>query len=129
MGPPTRGGYGMTAPRFHLVKAASPWFPQHLLWKEVPAVIRFAPELRLHPDDKYLPTSVPWFLDRVRMRRHRKYFPDENWLDVGEVNVQSLVAQVAKSWIPGGDTEYSGEGSKRTHFFVEIGTHEKETRR
>lgn len=75
--------------------------------------IRYAPEVRLHPNDDNHPSSVSWYLDRVRMRRHRTNWPDAQLLNRGEVNVHSLISQSS-----GG--EHSGQGRKRTQFFLEI---------
>jgi hypothetical protein len=86
------------------------------------AIYYFAPQLRLHPDDRYRPTSVSWFLPRVRMRRHRPHDTDVQILKVGEVNMASLISQSS-----GG--QRSGRGSGRTNFFLEIRSQESATRR
>lgn len=72
----------------------------------------YAPEVRLHPDDKYRPSSVKWFLDRVHMRRHRDVVADVRILDTGRVNIQNLVEQS-----DGG--QHSG-GNRKTNFFIQI---------
>jgi hypothetical protein len=77
------------------------------------AVLRYAPQLRLHPEDDNLPSSVPWYLARVRMRRNRSRWGDARILNVGQVDVQSLISQSS-----GG--EHSGRGHRRTQFFLEI---------
>lgn len=86
------------------------------------AVLRYAPELRLHPDEKYFPTSVPWYLQNTRMRRHRAWWPDVRILDPFEVTVETLISQSS-----GG--QHSGAGSSRTNFFLEIAVNVAETRR
>jgi hypothetical protein len=86
------------------------------------AIHHFAPEVRLHPDDRYRPSSVPWYLQNVRMRRHRRWWRDVAILNVFEVNVQTLIAQQS-----GG--QHSGAGSTRTNFFLEIAINTDETRR
>lgn len=86
------------------------------------AIYRFAPEVRLHPDDIYRPTSVPWYLQNVRMRRHRPFWPDVQVLDPFEVTVQSLISQSS-----GG--QHSGRGDERTKFFLEIAINISDTRR
>ena len=53
-------------------------------------VERWAPEVRLHPDDAYRPASVDWYLPRVRLE-----YDGDTLLDVGEVNPQSMTSQ---SW-------------------------------
>jgi hypothetical protein len=86
------------------------------------AIYRFAPEVRLHPDDIYRPSSVPWYLQHLRMRRHRPGAPDVHILHPGEVTVRSLVSQSS-----GG--QESGRGRQRTDFLVEIVSIVPETRR
>lgn len=55
------------------------------------ALSRFAPELRLHPDDPHRPVSVPWYLGRTRLRRWRGLFrPDDDILPVGRVTPERL---------------------------------------
>ena len=78
------------------------------------AVYRFAPQLWLHRDEDSNPSSVGWYLQRVRMRRHRAFSPDVQVLDRGQVTVGSLVSQTS-----GG--QHSGSGRNRTQFFLEIG--------
>lgn len=57
------------------------------------AVTRFAPEVRLHPDDPHRPASVRWYLQRTRLRRWRGLFrPDDDILPVGGVTPDSLAA-------------------------------------
>lgn len=106
---------------------------------EEDAARRFAPVVRLHPNEVYAPANVHWYLSRVRMRHHRSVLRwcsllfficppvrlDAQLLDLGQVNAASLLAQRS-----GGQT--SGVGSKRTDFFLEIDGSEQsqnETRR
>jgi hypothetical protein len=77
------------------------------------AVVRFAPKLRLHPNDANMPCSVRWYLQHVRMRRHRQWWPDNQILALGDVTIRTLVSQSS-----GG--EESGMGTRRTAFFLEI---------
>jgi hypothetical protein len=86
------------------------------------AIYAFAPELRLHPDDKYRPTSVAWYLDRVQMRRHRPHDFDVQILDAGTVNIDSLISQSDAG-------QHSGRGNSRTNFFLEIVVQTEATRR
>jgi hypothetical protein len=86
------------------------------------AIHSFAPELRLHENDRYRPTSVEWFLPKVRMRRHRPHDSDVQILDAGDVTLMSLVSQSSAG-------QHSGRGSQRTNFFLEIRKQVNETRR
>ena len=83
------------------------------------AVLRFAPEIRLHSEESNEPSSVSWFLERVRMRRDI-FGPDEHILDRGDVTIETLISQS-----DGG--EHSGDGSRQTQFFLEIHGDDKET--
>lgn len=80
-------------------------------------IVQYAPEVRLHPDDLFQPSSVPWYLNHVRMRRHRTsigpLWRDIQILDKGQVYIGSLVNQLS-----GGQS--SGSGNKATNFFLEI---------
>ncbi len=51
---------------------------------------RFAPEVHLHPDDSHRPASVDWFLDRTRLRLHRRLRRDLRALERGEVTRETL---------------------------------------
>jgi hypothetical protein len=52
---------------------------------------RFAPEVRLHPDDPHRPSSVSWYLDRTRLRRRRGLFQrDVDVIADGRLNPESL---------------------------------------
>ena len=92
------------------------------------AMRRFAPEVRLHPEDPHHPTSVPWYLERVRMRLHRPSLgpinPDIDFLRKGQVNVGTLIAQRHQE-------EESGGGIATSNFFLQISTDsdEQTTRR
>ena len=86
------------------------------------AIYRFAPAVRLHPDDIYRPTSVPLYLSNVQMRRHRPWWFDVHILGPGWVDAQSLISQSS-----GG--QHSGQGTERTNFFLEIRQWVDETRR
>lgn len=94
------------------------WVSQQLppsvpeLGRVTEAIQRFAPEVHLYPDEVYRPSSVPWYLARVRMRRHRLFLPDQAILGVGQVNVTTLVSQQRGN-------EHSGQGGE-TRFFLQI---------
>ena len=56
-------------------------------------LLRFAPRLRLHPDDRNRPSSVDWYLSRVTLRFQHDNCPDHEVLGLGKVTQASLVAQ------------------------------------
>jgi len=57
----------------------------------VAALPKFAPKVRLHPDDPNRPSSVEWYLERTRLRRWRGLFRrDEVLLPVGRVTPEKL---------------------------------------
>ena len=57
----------------------------------VAALPRFAPEVRLHPDDPNRPSSIEWYLERTRLRRWRGLLRrDEVLLPVGCVTLEAL---------------------------------------
>lgn len=74
---------------------------------------RFAPEIRLHPDEAYFPASVDWLLPRVALkytRRGKKHL----LVPAGQLTLQALVTTV-----------FNGEPSGATHdrvsrFFLAI---------
>jgi hypothetical protein len=75
-------------------------------------VARFAPVVRLHPDEQYMPASVAWYLPRVRMRFDVSLGLDKQLLDKGSVNPGSLIAQANKG-------QMSGLSAAPTDFFLE----------
>lgn len=60
-------------------------------------IARFAPQVRLHPDDPFRPASVPWFLPRVQMKMDLRGglfgTSDELLLRPGQVTPQNIAAQ------------------------------------
>jgi hypothetical protein len=57
----------------------------------VSALPKFAPEVRLHPDDPNRPSSVEWYLKRTRLCRWRALLRrDEELLPVGRVTPKKL---------------------------------------
>ena len=54
---------------------------------------KFAPVVRLHKDEQYLPANVPWYLERVRLRFDVRLGFDDQLLDKGKVNLTSLISQ------------------------------------
>lgn len=53
----------------------------------------FAPHLHLNPDDTNRPSSVDWYLARVRMRFHHNNCVDHELLPLGSVTQATLVSQ------------------------------------
>jgi hypothetical protein len=65
---------------------------------------RFAPEVRLHPDDPHRPSSVSWYLERTRLRRKRGLFRrDVDVIAAGRLTPESLAR--ASSTEPGDPTD------------------------
>ncbi len=75
-------------------------------------IARFAPVVRLHPDEQYLPASVSWYLPRVRMRLDVSFGPDKQVLNKGSVDPGSLIAQANQDQV-------SGLSPASTSFFLE----------
>lgn len=87
------------------------------------AIYDFSPILKFHPDDEYLPSSVAWYLNRVKMRFHRSGKSDLAVLSKGQVNSTSILNQRAEG-------QFSSSTNK-SDFFLQIPNDEleKETRR
>ena len=96
---------------------------------------KFAPEVRLHPDDIYRPASAEWYLARTHLRFDHRNYRDCQILAKGQVNATSLVEQSHKvsrgPWGHSGNRQYSGIGNNVSRFFLQIPNdhQEKETRR
>jgi hypothetical protein len=73
---------------------------------------RFAPLVRLHPDDNYRPASIPWYLPRVRMRFNVNWGFDDQILIQGMVDTTTLVTQSNRD-------QFSGLALNGTDFFLE----------
>ena len=73
---------------------------------------RFAPIVRLHPDDKYRPANITWYLPRVRMRFNVNWGFDDQILNQGEVNDLTLIKQTNRN-------QFSGLTATATDFFLE----------
>jgi hypothetical protein len=56
-------------------------------------MLQFAPEVRFHPGEQYLPANVPWYLDRVRLRFDVNLGFDRSFLGIGKVSNSSLISQ------------------------------------
>jgi hypothetical protein len=75
-------------------------------------MMRFAPVVRLHPEEKYLPADISWFVTRVKMCVDVRLRPDQKFLKLGEVTISSLLSQTYKS-------QTSGLSAEPTDFFLE----------
>jgi hypothetical protein len=87
--------------------------------------VQYAPEVRLHSEEKYLPSSVDWYLARVSM-----YFyigQSESLQVLKSVSIDNITdcSYTYQTW-GGGVTYRSGSGDKLTGFYLKIG--EKTTR-
>jgi len=91
----------------------------------------FAPLVRLHPDERYLPADVSWFFSRVKMAFDVRLGTDDQILPPGQVTCGSLVAQTNKGQV-------SGFCASQTPFFLEqvdasgkdsLDTYRQETRK
>ena len=72
----------------------------------------FAPIVKLHPEEQYLPANVSWYLARVRMRYNVKLGFDDQILERGALNLTSLLTQTH-------DDQSSGLSQALTEFFLE----------
>jgi hypothetical protein len=73
---------------------------------------KFAPLVKINPEEQYLPANIPWFLSRVRMRFDISLGLDKQVLNKGEVNLSNLTTQSYNN-IP------SGLSPNPTNFFLE----------
>jgi len=73
---------------------------------------RFAPVIRLHPDDNYRPANILWYLPRVRMRFNVDWWFDEQILKHGEASIVTIITQSNHG-------QFSGLSSAPTDFFLE----------
>jgi hypothetical protein len=94
----------------------------------------FAPEIRLDHRERYLPSSVEWYLDRVQMRYDHPHCPDHQILDRGEVTAGSLIDQrhsTTNLICSHTSTEESSADPPASDFFLQIpnGRGEQATRR
>lgn len=55
---------------------------------------KFAPQVRLHPDEVHFPASVDWYLARVELRLSQPSCPDDSILALGSVTMTNLSQQV-----------------------------------
>jgi hypothetical protein len=75
-------------------------------------MLQFAPEVRFHPGERYLPVNVAWYLDRVRLRFDVNLGFDHSYLDIGKVSNSSLISQSDGS-------QSSGLSDAPSSFFLE----------
>jgi hypothetical protein len=75
-------------------------------------VRRFAPVVRFHVNEQYLPANAPWYLQRVRMRFDVSMGLDKQLLNKGNVTVAGLVSQSQQGQV-------SGLSANPTDFFLE----------
>lgn len=75
-------------------------------------MVQFAPVVNFHPDERYLPANVPWYLKRVRLRLDVNLGFDRSFLGIGEIDNSSLISQHDKD-------QSSGLSASPTGFFLE----------
>jgi hypothetical protein len=81
---------------------------------------RFAPQVRFHPEERYFPSSVSWFLERTEMRLEVEDGADVLALDHGETAPEVLPAVYV-------DGNGSG-GTSPSRYFLQIANNESELR-
>ena len=100
-------------------------------WVEDELAGRFAPVVKLHPGEQYLPADIIRYLPRVRMCFDVNLRSDDQLLKKGGVNLSSLVTQANRG-------QLSGLSAIKTGFFLEqtdnnggdvLDSYRKETRR
>jgi hypothetical protein len=72
----------------------------------------FSPVVRLHPEEKYQPADISWYLSRVRMRFDVEHGFDDSILEKGNVNVVRLTVQSNRGFS-------SGLSATTTDYFLE----------
>lgn len=66
----------------------------HLPPPQIAEYIRkFAPEVRIHPEEQYLPSLVEWYLHRIRMRFDVQGGSDDAILGKGQVTLENIANQ------------------------------------
>ncbi len=85
-------------------------------------VERFAPEVRLHPEERYFPSSVTWYLERTQMRRAIAGGSDHPTVAAGELHATQLPTLDVK--------DYRAGHRKPSNYFLQIANdgHEVATR-
>lgn len=81
---------------------------------------RFAPEVRFHPEERYFPSSVSWYLERTEMRLEVEDGSDLRTLARGEV---------APAVIPAVHVDgHASSGSDPSRYFLQITNDKREAR-
>jgi len=73
---------------------------------------KFAPVVKLSPEEVYQPAGITWFLPRARMIFAVNFGFDKQVLDKGKVTLTSLISQSYNN-------QYSGLSTSHTDFFLE----------
>jgi hypothetical protein len=73
---------------------------------------KFAPIVRLHSDEQYLPADVSWYIKRVKICFDVNWGIDKTFLGKGEVSISGLLNQTYKG-------QFSGLNIQPTDFFLE----------
>ncbi len=73
---------------------------------------QFAPVVRFHPDEKYFPANISWYLERVRLRFDVELGFDKAFLGLSQVDNSRLISQRYKD-------QFSGLSAVPTDFFLE----------
>lgn len=73
---------------------------------------QFAPVVYLNSEEEYLPSNIVWYLPRVRMRFDVDFGIDDKILNIGEVNLTTLINKTDRN-------QSSGLSKQPTHFFLE----------
>lgn len=68
---------------------------------EATLIEKYAPTYYCHPDERYYPDHVDEYLSHVQMRFHYNYLTDDQILNAGDVNQESLISQEHrnKDWL------------------------------
>jgi len=77
-----------------------------------PAVERFAPEVRFHPNETHFPSSVEWYLERIQLRFDRRFRRDVPVGIIGSTGLGDLAHQQCHG--------VNSAGTEQTPFFMDI---------
>jgi hypothetical protein len=73
---------------------------------------KFAPVVRFHPNERYLPADVSWYLQRTRMRFEVNNGIDRQLIDKGNVTMTGLISKKDNG-------QFSGLSAFGSDFFLE----------